>query len=359
MEPFKNLLGPKAARRIARAVKRAHSPFSEAKFLKNIEQELFLLEFKDRMLFLEHRLSMQLTRSPESFPLLVQSLSRGKGDDIGLSSFQVWPLTHFVARHGINDFPASMTALKEMTKVFTAEFAVRPFFLKDEARMLKIFTKWTRDSNEHVRRLASEGSRPSLPWGQKLPRFLEDPRLTWPLLEALKNDESKYVQKSVANHMNDLSKVHGNWLTKKLKDWPNPWVVRHGLRTLVKQGHPQALFLIGVDIKLPKIHGPKLLTKRLCLGDSLEHILTLHNTQKKRVKIVVDVEVYFLKANGGLSPKVFKGKTLELDSGAKQEIRIKTPLRVVTTRKYYPGMQKVILIVNGSRLKATNFIIEG
>lgn len=355
MEPFKNLLGHKAAGKIAEALSHAHPQFSKSVFLKHIEKDLAPLELKQRMELLTHRLSLQLGRSPENFSYLIKALKTNSQDKLGLSGFLVWPLTHYVSLYGLEHIDESMLALKEMTKVFTAEFAVRPFFLKHEEKMIKIFHEWAMDENEHVRRLVSEGSRPFLPWGQKLPQFAKEPNLTWPLLEKLKNDSSKYVQKSVANHMNDISKNHANWLTKKLKNWPNDWVVKHALRTLIKQGHPSALSLIGVSRSRPKIKQIKLVTNKIKLGQKLKLELKIHNPLKKKIKVIVDIEIHFLKKNGQLSPKVFKGKIFELIAGEQKFIQLVLPLKKVTTRKYYAGQQAVQLMINGQREKKILF----
>lgn len=357
MEPFKNMLGMGAAQKIATAVQRADTRFSTRQFLNGLEDELEPLELKQRMLVLKRRLSEQFDPHPKSFPILVKALAKNDSDKVGLDGFLVWPLTQFVADHGLEDFEKSLNTLKEMTKVFTAEFAVRPFFLKDEAWMLDTFQAWAKDSNEHVRRLVSEGSRPLLPWGMKLPRFLENPNLTWPLLYALRDDASKYVQKSVANHMNDLSKQNGDWLVKQLKTWPNAWVSSHATRTLVKQGHTGALKLLGVEQITPQIKAAKLETTKIKLGQSLKNQIEFRNHTKKTIKMIVDVEIHFLKANGKHSAKVFKGRKFSLEPGETVKQTINTPIKKVTTRKYYFGEQFCSLVVNGKRLPKKKFVL--
>ena len=101
----------------------------------------------------------------------------------------------------------------------TAEFAVRPFIIKHEARMIAQMTAWTEHDNEHVRRLASEGCRPALPWGQALTSFKKDPSPVLQILERLKADPSLYVRKSVANNLNDISKTHPDLITELARDW--------------------------------------------------------------------------------------------------------------------------------------------
>ncbi len=364
MEPFKNLLGLPAASRISKAVKRAHPSFHDTAFLKNLKAELEPLELKQRMMLLTERLERCLPEDPrESFRILEDSLKMSETDAIGLSGFPVWPLTHFVAQNGQRHFELSMRALSAMTKVFSAEFAIRPFLINDEIRSLRQLQKWTEHENEHLRRLASEGSRPLLPWGIKLTEFVKSPEKTWPILAALRDDESKYVQKSVANHLNDHSKNHGDWLIKRLGTWrkdstlrpTGEWIIRHATRTLVKKGHPGALLLHGVKpLTLNRVK-TELLTKKVKLNTSLEVRVHLQNSTPEDVNLIVDIEISFLKANGKHSPKVFKGKKLILAAGAKGRILLKVPLRKVTTRRYYAGKQKGSVLINGARQKEFSF----
>ncbi|MFN7134694.1 MAG: DNA alkylation repair protein, partial [Myxococcales bacterium] len=255
MEPFKNLLDAHAAARIAAALSRSWPGFPRSRFLADIEQALAPLELKQRMLLLASRLQDALPQAPvKSFGILCDAVQQDPDDEVGVSSFLVWPFTRYVAQNGLPHFDASMAALHRLTQAFTAEFDVRPFLVHHEARTLRQLAKWTEDDSEHVRRLVSEGSRPLLPWGERLPAFVAAPEKTWPLLEALRRDPSKYVQKSVANHLNDHTKHHGDWVVEGLRRWHGEarkppsldWIIRHGLRTLVKRGHPGALALLGV-----------------------------------------------------------------------------------------------------------------
>lgn len=358
MEPFKNFLGFEAATKIARATEVAasffDSDFSSKVFLKNLEAELRPLELKQRMQLLTERLGEQLPKGPKAFPVLLNALKKSDQDAQGLSGFLVWPLTNYVAVHGLEQPEESLRALKEMTKVFTSEFAVRPFLREHQDFTLNIFESWVRDENEHVRRLVSEGSRPYLPWGEKLHVFAKDPEITWHLLHSLSEDPSKYVQKSVANHLNDHSKLHAKWLVQKLKTWPNPWVQRHALRTLIKNGDSGALKLIGVSSAQPKMSFA-LKRKKIRVGESLLLNLDLQNQSNKAMRVLIDVEIGFLKKNGAKSPKVFKGKSLNLSKKEKTSLDLKIPLKKVTTRVYYPGKQTVCLIVNGKKTKPIEF----
>ncbi|UUZ63330.1 DNA alkylation repair protein [Polaromonas sp. P1-6] len=154
-------------------------------------------------------------------------------------------LPDYVGLHGQDDFDTSMEALKFFTAFGSSEFAVREFLRRDPARTLAVMQAWSRDESEHVRRLASEGCRPRLPWSFRLEALMAEPALAAPILENLKADPSLYVRKSVANHLNDVTKIHPDWVLERLESWPldNPhtaWIARHALRTLIKQGDRRA-----------------------------------------------------------------------------------------------------------------------
>jgi 3-methyladenine DNA glycosylase AlkC len=154
-------------------------------------------------------------------------------------------LPDYVAQFGLTEIDLSLDALKFFTPFGSSEFGVRPFLAMDQKRVIKEMIRWAHDSDEHVRRLASEGCRPRLPWGQRLPELIRDPSPIAPILETLREDPSLYVRKSVANNLNDIAKDHPDWVLDRLESWDreNPhtnWIARRGVRTLVKNGHPRA-----------------------------------------------------------------------------------------------------------------------
>ena len=358
MEPLKNLLDLKAAERIAEGLSQKYRLFPKAEFLRDLKKELAPLELKGRMQLLRSRIELTLPPDPrKSIPILMDATRQNEDDDEGLSGFLVWPLTDYVAKNGLVHFELSMKALHRMTQAFTAEFAIRPFLIHQEARTLKQLMDWTEDENHHVRRLASEGSRPLLPWGQRLPEFIKNPGKTWPILEALKNDPSKYVQKSVANHINDHSKNHADWVVKNLKPWKKlgsetvEWIIRHGTRTLIKQGHSGVLSLHDIEtVEFGDVR-TKILTPKVKVGEALEIEFTLTNPLGRELKVVADCQVQFLKADGHHSPKVFKGKIFTLHAFEKRKVNLAFPIRHVTTRRYYSGRHGCALIINGSLQK--------
>lgn len=273
-------------------------------------------------------------------------------------------LCDFVARFGLDDPDRSLKALRELTRHGSAEFAVRPFLVRDQARTLAVMESWARDPDEHVRRLASEGSRPRLPWGLRLAAFVRDPSPTAPILELLKADPSLYVRKSVANHLNDIAKDHPSWVIARVKNWDRShagtgWIVKHALRTLIKQGEPRALGLLGVG-GAPKLRIERfaITPRRLTLGGRITLEAKLSSTSKKPQRLALDYVVHYVKSNGATAAKVFKWKVLSLEPAAAIHLTKSQLVRDFTTRRHHAGTHRVELQINGRRLAATAFFLK-
>lgn len=270
-------------------------------------------------------------------------------------------LCEFVIVRGLEDFDRSMDALKLFTRYGSAEFAIRHFLKRDLHRTLSVMREWSFDGNEHVRRLASEGARPRLPWSFQLRPIVADPSLTWPILEALKSDPSLYVRKSVANHLNDISKDHPAWLVDKLAGWPQEdertrWIVRQALRTLIKKGDRAALALVGAAEKVEaRIEGFSVEPLRLALGDRLTIAATVVSQAHQTQQVVADYAVHYVKKNGAASRKVFKLKTFALKPGETQTLSISQTIRDFTTRTHNAGFHKVELMLNGDTVAEGGF----
>jgi 3-methyladenine DNA glycosylase AlkC len=271
-------------------------------------------------------------------------------------------LSDFVATFGQDDFDFSMDALRRLTVFGSAEFAVRPFLVADLDRGLAAMLRWTGDPDEKVRRLASEGSRPRLPWGLRLASLVRDPSPTRGILDALKQDVSLFVRRSVANHLNDITKDHPDYVLQRLADWDLDhahleWIARHACRTLIKRGHPGALKLFGfgrkADIEASLNVGPP----RIRLGDRLTLQATLSSTSSRPQRLVVDYVIHYVKASGQSSEKVFKWTELELAPKATSHLAKSQVIRDFTTRRHYPGRHQVDLQVNGARIASGSFYL--
>lgn len=384
MEPLKNLLSPAVSREIATAISRSYPSFNKRAFLKNIDDELDKLELKQRVVFIMQRLHETLpSEVPAALEILRNAIQQDETDKVGLKGFKVWPLTTYVSVYGLDHWEDSMEALYSMTQVFTAEWDIRPFLIHHESRTLKQLKRWTEDPSEHVRRLVSEGSRPLLPWGARLSKFASDPKITWELLEALKHDPALYVRKSVANHINDHTKLHGSWVVERLTDWQSSaykslpaktasskairsedtvanlnWIIRHATRTLVKKGDQGALKLHGIGSTKLEVLSAKVLTPKVKLGNTLEVSVKIKNPTNKDVAVIIDNEILFLKSNGGHAPKIFKGKKVTIAAQASTTVEMRIPIRPVSVRKYYVGLQYWAAVINGKKTDSYKFLLE-
>jgi 3-methyladenine DNA glycosylase AlkC len=271
----------------------------------------------------------------------------------------IW-LPDFVGQHGHDHFDESMDALKYLTPFSSAEFAIREFLRRDLARTLAVMTRWSRDGDEHVRRLASEGSRPRLPWSFRLDPLVADPAPTAAILENLRADPSLYVRKSVANHLNDISKDHPDWMLARLKSWDlahphTQWIAKRAARTLIKAGYQRALALFNFGGK-PAVKLTSLaVTPRLRLGEPLEFSFTLASTSRRSQTLAVDYRIHYVKASGGTSAKVFKLREATLAPGESLTFRKRQTIRDFTTRRHHAGRHRLEIQVNGRILGGAPF----
>ncbi len=360
---FKNMINDSVVKNLASAISKSYPQFDSKNFCK-LSKELGPLELKARVLLITKNLKAYLPDDyPTALSILMTAMEKGS-----LSGFSLWPFSEYISQFGLDHFDDSMKAMYKLTQNFTSEWAIRPYLLKNPAKVLKYFKKWATDKNVHVRRWVSEGSRPLLPWGQKIPFFIMDPTHTLLLLDKLKFDDEIYVRKSVANHLNDISKNHPQVVIEILRLWQNDasaddavklkWITRHALRTLIKKGHPGALKLMGVEGKAAvKISELKLSRKKYKINESLEFEFQLKSTSKKSQKLIIDYAIDFMKANGKNGKKVFKLKTVDLGAGEEIEISKKHSLKPITTMKYYAGEHHLTIQVNGHILKEINWLL--
>ncbi len=357
MEPFKNELSFEKAKLAADSLARVSPAFLKKEFLGNLNTTLPSLELKQRVNLLTDRLNAALPVPPPiQFEALVAAILDGETAGRDLRGFILWPFTELVARNGLDHFEDATSALREMTSRFSAEFAIRPFLRHHPERTLALLHDWCTHPDEHVRRLVSEGSRPLLPWGERLPELLAKPEKGLSLLEKLRADSSEYVRLSVSNHLNDLSKTHPGLIVETLRKWKGhdtgsvefDKLSRHACRTLLKQGHPGALSLHGYgDPDSFEIVSFSLPETEISLGGHLPFTLAIRNVSKRPQKLLFDYAIHHRKANGGLSPKVFKGRIREMAPGETAQIEGNHSFRPVTTRRYYSGIHRFEPRING------------
>ena len=189
----------------------------------------------------------------EKYEILEQILGEENPEETGMFTEYYWlmPMAKWIEKYGLNHFKTSMKAIEEITKRNTGEYTIRPFIEKYPERTLKVMLKWSKNKNRHIRRLAIEGVRPRLPWASKLQMFIDDPQPILPILENLKDDPSKYVQKSVANNINDILKDNYTIGMELLQKWtstnptkPRKWIIKHALRKRIKEEDSKAIELL-------------------------------------------------------------------------------------------------------------------
>lgn len=361
VEPFKNFFSPELVKSMAKTLHKTWPEFDHQGFVEHVLVEFDALELKQR----SNRICEALTEHlPDDFESSAKIITDSLGPELeaidatntdfenGLTSWMMMPVGHYVGLHGTGHFDIAMDLLKELTKRFSAEFAIRFIIIDDPERTMARLIKWTKDPNVHVRRLASEGTRPRLPWGQQLPMFIKDPTPVIALLEQLKDDEEEYVRRSVANNLNDIAKDHPDLVAKIAKDWMvdasknRKRLVRHALRTLIKDGHPGALKALGFGT--PEVDVKNLtLSPTVTFGEALTFSADIQSTSDAKQSLIIDFIIHHKKANGGTSPKVFKWKTVSLEAGDTLNMQHKHPMKPITTRKYYPGEHRLEIQING------------
>lgn len=270
----------------------------------------------------------------------------------------------FVEVFGMDDFDFSLDALTFFTEFGSAEFAIRQFIKLDSDRAMKHILKCSLNENYHIRRLASEGCRPNLPWGEGLTAFKKDPRAIFPVLENLKNDESEYVRRSVANNINDISKNHPQAVLDLMKKWKEQNIdfrlIKHGLRTLLKQGNKDALKLIDIDGDATAVNfsilGFNLKKDEVRISQDLFFDFELEN-KVENAKTRLEYAIYFLKKNGNHNKKIFQITTKKLDQGV-FTFNKKHSFKELTTRKHYVGSHMISLVVNGLEVKKLEFNLK-
>ncbi len=329
-------------------------------FLRDLMDEAWpALELKARMRHITLQLGKYL---PADYEQALGILDRvivayPAGDvDSGLLYFP-----DFVEVYGQEEryWELSMAALERYTPFCTAEFAVRPFILRHEARMMAQMAAWAGHENEHVRRLASEGCRPALPWGQALPCFKKDPSPVLAILERLKTDPSLYVRKSVANNLNDISKTHPERVVKLAKTWYgeheySDWILKHGCRTLLKKGNRELLDLFGfTDTACVQVQDFALDAASIYLGDSLRFSFQLET--KAPAKLRLEYGIDYVKANGRRNRKIFQISQTTLRENERKQYQKNHSFADASVRKHYPGLHSITLIVNGIEQATQDF----
>ncbi len=356
MEPLKEMFGQTFYKKLANAFASVHKPFQAEGFVKDVTTNLENLSLNQRMrntsIVLHKHLPEDFRKSIEIMKAVVPQLSGG---------YTTLVFPDFVSLYGLPHFRESLEALKYFTQFGSSEFAIRTFLKHDLDKTLNVMKQWSVDENYHVRRLSSEGSRPRLPWSFKLDAIIEKPALTLSILENLKCDDELYVRKSVANHINDLSKDSPDYVLKLVKTWDKThqhtaWIVKRGIRSLLKQGDKKsmAVFNLTKDVKV-SVKRFNITNSVLRLNDSLQFQFDLVSEKSTNQTLMIDYRIHYFKKSGLQLPKVFKLKEVTLKPGEVLSIVKRQRFQDFTTRKLFSGVHVLEIVVNGEVIKRKQF----
>jgi len=356
-------------RGVAKQIKAVCPAFKDKEFVRVVVRKFPELELMERIGFIAESLRASLPGDyEEALAILLTSLPPPCDptlSDNDFGDFIYAPFGHFVSVYGCEKryLKVSLAALREITQRFSAEWAIRRFLNEYPKETLSELRTWTKDSHYHVRRLVSEGTRPNLPWAKKVNLIPED---TLPLLELLYTDKTRFVTRSVANHLNDLAKTNPSLVIDTLKRWQKgglqseselTFISKHALRTLVKRGDKEALALLGYQSNKVVVESIEIQTPTVRVGESLVFIVRLRSTDKTTQSFVIDYVIDFMKANGSTTPKVHKLATRTLKPGEHVSLCKKHPLRVMSTRKLYSGTHTITIQVNGIMFPSQSFLL--
>ena len=339
---------------LAAVVKRHYPLLDKEAFIAGVfDDDWQLRELKSRM----HHIAICLHQNISlDYPASIDLLKKFAPE---FSGFEAMFFPDFVETYGMDEWEISIPALEYFTRFSSSEFSVRPFIIHDSERMMAQMLEWSLHDNEHVRRLATEGCRPRLPWAMALPEFKRSPKAILPILENLKQDSSLYVRRSVANNLNDIAKdnpqitldIAARWLG----DHPDTdWLIKHASRTLLKKGDPQALVLFGFTHQSSQVRRIELSSEQIFVGGSLEFSFELTSETGDLGKTRIEYAIDFLKANGKQSRKVFKISESVISSDIKYCVKTHS-FKPLSTRVHYAGQHHLTVIVNGIEKNSVAF----
>lgn len=339
-----------------------HDPSFDLSGFVTVAESFARLELKDRVAAVADAMARSLPSDyVEAIGIVVAT---AEAHDFEM--FEAWPLASFVERHGLREPALSLDAMEALTRTFTCEFAIRPFLVTHLDLTMAACHEWTQSSDADVRRLASEGTRPLLPWAPRVAGLLASPERGLALLEELRHDDSEMVRRSVANQFNDVAKHAPSLVTSTLRRWETDpridrWMIRHALRTLVKQGNTEALEILGFTTEpLVSVAAFTINRDQVELGDTIELAAELCSQSETEQRLVIDFVIHHPTASGGVSRKVFKWTTLELGPNESAAITKRRLIKTATTRRYTAGIHSIELQVAGQVFGTCSFnLAEG
>lgn len=365
--PFADdLIGTHTALALTHAIQ-AVAPHRDLPWLRGAGSRLAPLKLRERSDLLRDALLHDLDGPYSDF---ARDIRQAQASDVYFSGWLIWPVTSAIAEKAVRDgspaaFDDAMALLAALTSRLSSEFAIRTLFRHDLSRALGVIqSTWLSSGDVDVRRLASEGTRPYLPWATRVPGLAVESFPTRSILDALYRDDSEYVRRSVANHLNDVSRFTPVAVVDTARSWlaapdaNTTSVVRRGLRTLVKRGDPGALELMGFHSTPLEVTGPTVNRGALRVGEDLTFSASVTNVGTDSARLSIDYTVHHQKAHGRTSGKTFKLAVRQLAPGETAEISKTHSFRLITTRKYYPGEHEIELLVNGVSIGRAGFQLD-
>lgn len=335
--------------------------FKRALFINSFQT----MELKERMKHTARcmHLFMPDTFGPASVNIISKIIDRWRKHEFPKGGLEHMFLPDYIETYGLHDYDNAIEGLELITQYISCEFAVRPFLLRYYQPMLSQMVQWSTHKSGAVRRLASEGSRPRLPWAMSVPALKKDPSVILPILENLKNDTSETVRRSVANSLNDIAKDHPELVITIAGKWKGisqevDAVIKHGSRTLLKKGHTGILAHYGLESQHLDLSVLEVLTPVVTIGDHLRFRFTIKNNSKAAQTVRLEYGIYYLKANNKLAKKVFKISERLFQPGENITIDRSQSFKLITTRVFYPGAHQISVIVNGEEKAMANFKLQ-
>ncbi|MCF6283304.1 MAG: DNA alkylation repair protein [Candidatus Polarisedimenticolaceae bacterium] len=355
-EPLKNRYNEAFIGRLVGELSAHHAPFDGDAFARQLFDSSWPeRELKQRMRHITGTLHAYLPADYRQTLEILKPVSRH------FSGFEPMFFPDYVECYGLDDYQASIPALAHFTQYSSSEFAVRPFIERYGDEMMLQMQRWAESDNHHIRRLASEGCRPRLPWAMALPAFKKNPEAVIEVISKMRCDESEYVRRSVANNLNDISKDHPERLLQLAQAWlgedeKTDWIVKHACRSELKRGVPEVLKLFGFDDPKHIEISAFTLQPEVKMGDGVGFSFQLTTAKKSLGRLRIEYAIDFMKANGKQRRKVFKISESDVVEVQKSVIK-QHSFRVISTRKYYPGAHVLAVIVNGRVLSKLSFTL--
>lgn len=361
------LFNEKKLRLIAAQIKAVYPDFADQKFCAEVNLQFQKLELKQRIAAIALFLKKYLPKNYKTaLEILLKSLPKPLDENLSDNDFGDFIYAaygDFIVQNGCDkeNLEISLNALRQVTKRFSMEYAIRDFINKFPRESLKFLHECSLHKNYHVRRLASEGTRPNLPWGKKIAISY---KTSAEILENLYFDSARFVTRSTANHLNDIAKIDADFVISTLKRWQKSkkqlekeldFIVKHALRNLIKQGYKPALEMLGFDHKAKIILSDFAISQKVALNENLDFSFKLQSHES--VSVVVDYVIYFCNEKNILrAGKVFKLKNFALEKNKIFALNKKHKmLKDLTTRRLHQGDCKIEVKVNGEILQSANF----